>query len=149
MENSLWTRRRLSVVNLQSQILNIQASCLGAFAEAGCFVPLTLVKEGNELGNRQEQLPGQLFQVPGVCFHVVYFLVAITLVYLENERRHFYGTMSPWCTGASLTKLRAPPSWEALGRRGKALTPNRSNIQLEKSEKPDLFPSGLFSRTLL
>lgn len=55
------------------------------------------------------------------------------------------------CRHGALEPHEAPrtPSWEALGRRGMALTPNRSNIQLEKSEKPDLFPSGLFSRTLL
>lgn len=114
--------------------------------EAFCSVPLTWVTEGNELGNWKELLAGQLFQVP-VSFHAVCFLGAITFVYLENERRHFYGgsLQGAW----SSLRSAHPPSVRTLGMRGQQLTPTEAIFSRRKRKGTDWFPVLLFSRTLV
>lgn len=113
-QNVSWARRRITLLILPSQIWNTLASCLWGFREGFCSVPLSWVNKGNELGNWKELLSGQLFQVPRDPFHVFCFLVAITFVYPENERRHFYGRPSPWCAALSLPEaLSCPLPWGA------------------------------------
>lgn len=79
--------------DLTSAAVKYVPLCSQAFEKPGIvvfflFCPLTLVNGHNEVGNRKELLPGQFF--PGsrrFCF-----LVAMPFVYLENGRRHFYGS---------------------------------------------------------
>lgn len=122
------------------------ASCLWGFREASCSVPLTWLNEGNALGSWKEGLPGQLFQVPDVSFHVVCFLVAITFVYLENERRHFYGHRSPWRLDPRSRASAHPVSARSPGTRWKPPTPTGATFSRWKGKGTDLFPSHLSSR---
>lgn len=137
--NASWARR-ITLLILPSQIWNTFASCLWGFWEGFCSVPLSWVNEGNELGNWKELLSGQLFQVPSDSFHVVYFLVAITFVYLENERRHFYGSLSPWCADPSLPEtLSYLLPWGA-GEPGESGWLHQKQIQWEKRERDRFIP---------
>ena len=139
-QNASWARRRIILLILPSQIWNTFASCLWGFWEGFCSVPLSWVNEGNELGNWKELLSGQLFQVPSDSFHVVYFLVAITFVYLENERRHFYGRLSPWCADLSLPEaLSYLLPWGA-GEPGESGWLHQKQIQWEKRERDRFIP---------